>query len=84
MSVKSFVKNVVSSLNLDEISSKKKSIKNLLKKLKERRLKILKKIKKETDKTTLIQLTEELEIISLQIKKGKRISNNLKKKKKEK
>lgn len=86
MSVKNFVKTVVSDLNLDKFSSssKKKSIKNLLKKLKDKRVKILKQMKKETDKVILAQLKEELEIISMQITKGKKISNTFKKKKNDK
>ena len=53
-------------------------MKNLLKKLKEKRLQILKQIKKETNKKTLVQLQEDREIISIQIKKGKKIINALK------
>ena len=85
MSVENFVKTVVSHLNIDDFtsSSKKKSIKTLLKKLKNKRLKILKQMKKEKEKERLAQLKEDLEIMSVQIKKGKKLINTLKKKKKE-
>jgi len=74
MCVKKFLKAVVlylKSYNFSS-SSKKKSIKILLKKLKDKRLNILKQMKKETDKITLAQFQDELEIISLLIKKGEK------------
>ena len=83
MGVKSFINKVASNLGIDtfESSNKKKSIKELLKKLKKRRLELLKSMKKEKNKESLIQMQEDLDITSLQIRKGKKILNNLKKEK---
>lgn len=79
MSVKNFIINVVNSLGLHKftVSGKKKSIKNLLKKLKKRRVLILKSLRDESDEKTLADLQEELDIISLQIHKGKELLNKL-------
>lgn len=80
MSVKKFIQSVLSSLNIDEFNdkSKKKSIKTLLKKLKKRRLELYKKIKKETRSTKLAKLNEDLSVVSVLIKKGKKILNDIK------
>ena len=77
MGMRKFIQNVMKYLNIDEMkeSGKKKSIKNLLKKLKKLRVKIYKDIKIETDEKRRLELEEELNIVSLQIKKGKKILN---------
>jgi len=79
MGIKKFIKSVVSFLKIENFatSSKKKSMKNLLKKLKDRRLKIYKSLKMEEEESKKVQLQEELDIISMQIKKGKKILNKL-------
>ncbi|HEC45920.1 MAG TPA: hypothetical protein ENI25_03785, partial [Epsilonproteobacteria bacterium] len=67
------------SLGLDEFekAGKKKSIKRLLEKLKSRK-EILNKVpKKKLDKKEKKELKEELAIISLQIKKGVKILEEL-------
>jgi len=79
MSIKKFIESVKESLNLDEFekTGKKKSIKRLLEKLKTRK-EILDKVpKKKLDKKELKELKEELDIISLQIKKGEKILDEL-------
>ena len=79
MNVKKFIESVKESLGLDELeeSGKKKSIKSLLKKLRSRKEKIVKKLEKKLDKKEKNELKEELDIISLQIKKGEKILNKL-------
>lgn len=82
MSIKNFVNSVIETLGLEnfELSGKKKSVKKLLKKLKKRRLKILKSLKDESNREKYNELLEELDIITLQIQKGKEILNKLNKK----
>ena len=70
---------VMESLGLDEFekTGKKKSIKRLLEKLKSRK-EILNKVpKKKLDKKEKKELKEELAIITLQIKKGEKILDEL-------
>jgi hypothetical protein len=79
MSLKKFIENVKASLNLDEFekTGKKKSVKRLLEKLKSRK-EILDKVpKKKLDKKEKKELKEELAIITLQIKKSKKILDEL-------
>jgi hypothetical protein len=86
MSLKKFIENVKASLNLDEFekTGKKKSVKRLLEKLKSRKeildkvpkKKLDKKEKKEL-KEEKKELKEELAIITLQIKKSKKILDEL-------
>lgn len=75
MGIKKFLKELVTSLKIENftIANKKKSLKDLLKKLKKRRLKIYKLIKIEENETTQKEFQEEIEIISLQIQKGRKI-----------
>jgi gamma-glutamyl phosphate reductase len=75
MGIKKFIKSVTQSLDVEKIkkSSKKKSLKILIKKLEERRIQILSD--NEQDKNTKIK--EKLEIINLHIKKGKKILEKL-------
>lgn len=79
MSIQKFIESVKKSLNLDkfEQTGKKKAIKRLLKKLEERKEILSKVPKKKLDKKERRELKEELEIISLQIKKGKKILKTL-------
>ena len=79
MSVKKFIKNVIATLSLDsfEETGKKKSIKRLLKKLESRKEKLNHTAKKKLNKKEKKELKEELEIITLQITKGKKILDEL-------
>ena len=79
MGIKKFINSVKESLGLDEFekAGKKKSIKNLLEKLKSRKEKLNKIVKKNLDKKEKKELKEELLIITLQIKKGEKILDNL-------
>ena len=79
MGIKKFIAMVMESLGLDEFENtgKKKSIKRLLEKLKSRK-EILNKVpKKKLDKKEKKELKEELAIITLQIKKGEKILDEL-------
>ncbi len=84
MGIKKFIKNVKSSLGLEDFKKegKKKSIKALLKKLNKRKKDITKKLKSSLNKKEEKELQEELNILSLQIKKGKEILYKLYEKKK--
>jgi len=79
MGIKKFIANVKEILELDEFENegKKKSIKRLLKKLKNRRTELEKSIKKKTEKKVSKELKEELNIITMQIKKGEKILEEL-------
>lgn len=79
MGIVKFIESVKVSLGLDEFkkSSKKKSIKNLLKKLNSRKEKIISSSTKELNKKAKKELEEELVIVSLQIKKGDKILQKL-------
>jgi hypothetical protein len=79
MSIQKFIESVKKSLNLDEFekTGKKKALKRLLKKLEFRKEILTKVSKKKLNKKEKKELKEELEIISLQIKKGKEILNEL-------
>ncbi len=79
MGIKKFIESVKESLNLDEIDTKgkKRSIKRLLEKLRSRK-EILDKVpKKKLNKKEKKELKEELSIITLQIKKGENILDEL-------
>jgi len=79
MGIKKFIESVKESLNLNEFENtgKKKSVKRLLEKLHSRK-EILDKVpKKKLDKKEKKELKEELAIISLQIKKGEKILDEL-------
>ncbi len=77
--MKKFIENVKDSLGLDEFEKlgKKKSIKCLLEKLKSRKDLLHKIPKKKLSKKEKKELEEEFEIISLQIKKGEEILDEL-------
>ncbi len=78
MGIKKFIKKVKSTLGLNnyEIEGKKKSLKDLIKKL-NRRKKRIKKSLENANKKEKKDLNEELEIITCQIKKGKNILHKL-------
>ncbi len=75
MSFKKFVKSVKNSLGLGDykVEGKKKAIKDLLKKLNKRKSSIKKRLKESLEKKVKKELKEELEIVSIEIKKGKEI-----------
>jgi len=79
MGIKKFIESVKESLNLDECEKigKKKSIKRLMEKLRSRKDILDKVPKKKLDKKEKKELKEELAIISLQIKKGVKILEEL-------
>ncbi|NCO01371.1 MAG: hypothetical protein GW906_06050 [Epsilonproteobacteria bacterium] len=81
MGIKKFIKSVTDYLGLDKLEEmgKKKSLKNILSKLKTRRVKILNSIKNREDESKCDELQEELDIVNLQLKKGKQILNKLQK-----
>ena len=79
MGIKKFINSVKESLGLDEFENtgKKKSVTRLLEKLRTRK-EILNKVpKKKLDKKEKKELKEELTIITLQIKKGEKILDEL-------
>ncbi len=78
MGIKKFIKKVKSTLGLNnyEIEGKKKSLKDLIKKL-NRRKKRIKKSLENANKKEKKDLNEELEIITCHIKKGKNILHKL-------
>lgn len=79
MGFKKFIKQVKHTLGLADykVEGKKKSLKSLLKKLNERKRNINKSLKNTLEKKELKELKEELEIVSLQIKKGKKVLHAL-------
>lgn len=79
MGIKKFIKRVTHTLGLNDyaIEGKKKSLKDLLKKLNERKKSINKSLEAALDKKEIKVLEEELEIVSLEIKKGKKILHEL-------
>ncbi len=79
MSVKKFITDVKNYLGLDDFkkSGKKKSIKRLLEKLRSRKEILDKTPRKNLNKKELKALKEEQAIITLQIKKGEKILDEL-------
>jgi len=79
MSIKKFISMVTESLGIEKInkSSKRKSIKSLLKKLKAKKDTLSKELAKKTDKAETKDKKEELDIITIQIKKGEKILEKL-------
>ncbi|RLA77146.1 MAG: hypothetical protein DRG30_01020 [Epsilonproteobacteria bacterium] len=75
MDIKKFIKSVKSTLGLKGFNQegKKKSLKELLKKLNRRKKSVTELLKTSLDEKEEKELKEELEIVSLQIKKGKKI-----------
>lgn len=79
MGFKKFFESVKETLGLEnsEEESKKKSIKNLLKKLNSKKDALQKVLKKKSSKKNKIELEEELKIIICHIKKGKKVLQKL-------
>ncbi len=79
MSIDKFIKQVSATLGLNdqEKESKKKYFKLLLKKLIAKKRKLKKLLKEKRSKKESKEYQEELEIISIQIKKGKKILHKL-------
>ncbi|WP_309496096.1 hypothetical protein [Sulfurovum sp.] len=79
MGIKKFIKKVQSTLGLSdyEVESKKKALKDLLKKLNGRKTSINKSLKSDMKKKEIKELEEELAIVTCQIKKGKKILHDL-------
>jgi len=79
VNIKKFVENVKTFLNLDGFDKvgKKKSVKRLLEKLKAKKELLDKVPKKKLSKKEKKELKEELVIVSLHIKKGKNILDEL-------
>lgn len=79
MGVSRFIQSVKEYLGLEDFekSSKKKSVKSLLKKLRTKRKELKKNVAGKLEKKEKQALEEELEIIALQIQKGKKILNEL-------
>ena len=78
MKIKKFIKKVITTLGLNDYKKegKKKSLKDLIKKLNKRK-KIIKKSLETATKNDKKELQEELEIINYQITKGKKILHDL-------
>ena len=79
MGIVKFIKDVKSSLGLEESdkSTKKKSMKKLLKKLNIKKNELDEKLKAKLDKKVKKELQEELAIVNIQIKKGDKILQKL-------
>ena len=79
MGIKKFIEKSKHTLGLNnyEIEGKKKSLKDLLKRLRERKRNINKSLKTSLEKKEKKELKEELHIVSLHIKKGKKILHGL-------
>jgi len=79
MGIKKFIKKVQSTLGLTdyEVESKKKALKDLVKKLNGRKKSINKSLESDMKKKEKKELEEELEIVTCQIKKGKKILHDL-------
>ena len=78
MGIKKFIRKALETLDISdfEIKGKKRSLKSLLKKLKQKRLELLKEIKEPSQKP-LKELQDELELLNFHIKKGKEKLNEL-------
>ena len=81
MGVKKFIQKVLESLKITdfEITSKKKSLKALLSKLKKKRVDILRELQKGSSDKKTNELNEELELVTFHITKGKKRLEELKK-----
>ncbi|WP_309496099.1 hypothetical protein [Sulfurovum sp.] len=79
MGTKKFLSNIQSYLGLKDNKkmSKKKALKDLLKKLNVRKLSIMKSLEGSLVKKEKKELKEDLDIISLQIQKGEKLLNDL-------
>lgn len=82
MKVKKFFEKVREYLDLEEKrnSSKKKYLKTLCSKLEERKEILIKQLEESSDKKQKKALKEDLSIVKMQIKKGEKLLDKLKKK----
>jgi len=76
---KKFIKNVKSFLELKDFTkeNKKKSLKNLLRKLNRKKISVTKSLEVSLSKKEKKEFQEDLDIISLQMKKGEKLLYNL-------
>ena len=74
MGAKKVIERIANFLEITNftINGKKRSLKELLKKLKHKRLEILRALKKECSDEEVQKLTDELELITFHIKKAKK------------
>ena len=79
MGIKKFIESVKETLGLEGFAkeNKRKSVKNLLKKLNQKRENTDKLLKNKLDKKERKDLEEELQIIICQIKNGKKLLQKL-------
>lgn len=79
MGAKKLIKNIAEFLQLTNFtfSGKKKSLKDLLVKLKKKRVKVLKELKKEPNAEDEKKLQDELELLSFHIGKAKKKLSSL-------
>ena len=79
MGIKKFIENVKETLGLEgsQEETKRKSLKNLLKKLNQKKENADKLLKTKLDKKKRKELEEELQIILCQIKNGKKLLKKL-------
>ena len=77
MGKKHFIESIKSSLLTNDLNkeNKKKSLQELLEKLKRRKISILKSLESSLEKK---ELQEDLDIISLHIKKGEKLLHDIK------
>lgn len=75
MKIKKFIKSVANFLGLGDykIEGKKKALKDLIKKLNKRKREMKKMVKESSLKKEKKELEEELDIVSLELKKAKAI-----------
>ncbi len=83
MGTKKFITNIKSFLELKDFKKedKKKSLKSLLKKLNKRKTFLIKSLEASSGKKEKKEFQEDLEIISLHIKKGDKLLHDLSSKK---
>jgi len=79
MGIKKFITSVQSSLGLKDNKkvSKKKALKDLLKKLKIKKISVMKSLRGSLGKKEKKELQEDLDILSLQIKKAEKLLDHL-------
>ncbi len=79
MGIKKFIKKVRHTLGVNDcgLEGKKNKLKELLKRLNKRKISINKSLNTSLGKKEKKELEEELEIVSHQIKKGKKILHDL-------
>ena len=81
MSFKKFLQNMIDIFNLepDLEDGRKKSLKELIDKLKAKKKELKKQENTDMDKKAIKEMEEEIEILKLHIKKGKKILKKLSK-----